>query len=301
MGNAFDGTTTQGVFCRNSIQQHDGTWVDVHRLRQEHHASWLRIGALGRGVEADMPLFRCGPGNLGSLVSDVLHQNLVPLILADTSCLEASPNASQATSSSDNAISPPPLWCLEEGPRGCTPQSTVYIAYAAQEKKRKRDYQQVFRRAIREALVEYCPFVLVFGAGDAANPQEDEPLPMTWRLPMFFNPHCLPPRLFDLQSFHSSEGVEAFLPSKKGEEPLRSAADASGPGMGASAEDAGGDSAATEAPSPPPTVPVLRFAVVSLGKVEADLEDNGVRTHIGRQFAAHVPLHRMAIIVVGSY
>jgi len=291
--NAFDGITTQGVFCRNSIQKHDGTWVDVHRLRQEHHAAWLRIGALGIGVEADMPLLRCSPENLDSTMSDVLRQNLVPLILSDSTCLEAPGDTSSSSS-------PSPLWCVEQGQRGCTAESTVYISYAALEKQRQRDYQQVFRKAIREALLEYRPFVLVFGATDNANPQDGEPLPPTWRLPEFFDPFCLPPHLFDLQHFHSSEGAEAFLPSDKTQVPLRGAANASGLGGGI-AQDMAGSSAEANAPAlPPPTVPVLRFAIVSLGRVEADLEDDAVRKHIGRQFAAHVPLHRMAIVVVGA-
>lgn len=300
--NAFDGIRTEGIFCRNSIKQHDGTWVDVHRLRQEHHAAWLRIGALGAGVEADMPLFRCTPTGLGGIVSDVLQQNLVPLIIADTTCPEAAVLAAEEASP-DYVASTAPLWCLQDGARGCTPRSTVYIAFAALEKKRKRDYQQVFRKAIREALVEYRPFVLVFGATDLANPQESEPLPQPWQLTEFYDPFCLPPHLFDLQHFHSSNGVEAFLPPEEKGESLWSAADASGPGLGGgSAEDAAATEGATEgaAASPPPIVPVLRFAIVSLGRVEADLDDNAVRVRIGRQFAAHVPLHRMAIIVVGG-
>lgn len=296
--NAFDGITTQGVFCRNSMQQHDGTWVDVHRLRQEHHASWLRIGALGPGAEADMPLFRCAPGGLGGVVSDVLRQNLVPLILADTTC----PAATDVDPSSDQVVAQPPLCFLEEGARGCSPESTVFIAFAALEKKRKRDYQQVFRKAIREALLEYRLFVLVFGMNDAAN-SEDDSLPATWRLPEFFDPFCLPPHLFDLQHFHSSGGVDVFLPSERGSA-RHSAANASGPGLGGGtaepAEDASGDAPAEEQPPPlpPPLVHVLRFAVVSLGPVEAGLKDEAVRAHVGRRFAAHVPLHRMAIVVV---
>jgi len=297
--NAFDGITTQGVFCRNSIQKHDGDWVDVHRVRKEHHAAWLRIGSLGKGVEAEMPLFRCGPETLGGVMSDVLRQNLVPLILADRSC----PDNPDADPSSQIVTSTSPLWCLEQGQRGATPLSTVHIAYAALEKKRKRDYQQVFRKAIREALLEYRPFVLVYGSTEGANPQDGEPLPPTWQLPEFFDPFCLPPHLFDLQHFHSSEGVENFLPSETPGASLRSAATASGPGLGASAEaqEAGDAPAPGGAPPlPPPIVPVLRFAIVSLARVEADLDDNSVRTHIGRQFAAHVPLHRMAIVVVGD-
>jgi len=297
--NSFDGIATEGIFCRNSIRQHDGTWVDVHKLRREHHAAWLRIGALGAGVEGDMPLHRCTPGGLGSIVSDVLQQNLVPLILADTTCPEAVPDAA---ATSDAVASASPLWCLQEGPRGCTPRSTVYIEFAALEKKRKRDYQQVFRNAIREALVEYHPFVLVFGAADEANPQDGEPLPPAWRLTEFFDPFCLPPHLFDLQHFHSSDGVEAFLPPEEKGASLRSAANASGPGLGGGSAEQDPSAAPTEnaQPLPPPTVPVLRFSIVSLSRVEADLDDNAVRMRIGRQFAAHVPLHRMAIIVVGG-
>lgn len=294
--NAFDGITTQGIFCRNSIQQHDGTWVDVHRLRQDHHATWLRIGAMGPGVEAHIPLKRCRPDTLGNVMSDVLRLNMVPLIVADRSCPEAPTFIGDPASSS----SPAPLWCLEQGPRGSTPQSTVYIAYAAQEKKRKRDFQQVFRKAIREALLEYRPFVLVFNATDNANPQDGEPLPSTWRLPEFFDPFCLPPHLFDLQHFHSSEGVQAFLPpDEKIQASLQGAADASGPGLGG---DIAQDPPAEESagPSPPPVVPVLRFAIVSLGLLEDNFDDESVRKHIGRQFAAHVPLHRMAIVVVSS-
>lgn len=299
--NAFDGITTQGLFCRNSIQQHDGTWNDVHRIRQENHAAWLRIGALGPGVEADMPLFRCGPESLGSIMSDVLRQNLVPLIVADRSCPEALVATPGAASSSASVSSPAPLWCLEEGARGCTPQSTVYISYAALEKKRKRDYQQVFRKAIHEALLEYCPFVLVFGETDGANPQDGEPLPAAWRLPEFFDSFCLPPHLFDLQHFHSSGGVEAFL-SDEEKVPLRRAANASGLGLGDGSvgEVATGTADGESAISQPPVVPVLRFAITWLRRIEADLDDKAVRTHIGRQFAAHVPLHRMAIVVVSG-
>jgi hypothetical protein len=298
--NAFDGITTQGVFCRNSVQQHDGTWVDVHRLRQEHHATWLQIGALGPGVEAHMPLMRCTSESLSSTMSDVLRQNLVPLILADRSCPEAPAQAEGAASSS----SPGPLWCLEQGQRGCTPQSTVYIAYAALEKKRKRDFQQVFRKAIREALLEYRPFVLVFNGSDCANPQDGEPLPAAWRLPEFFDPFCLPTHLFDLQHFHSSGGEENFLPSEdKRKASLRGAATASGPGLGEVVDQADSADAGEESGSPavaPPIVPVLRFAMVSLGRIEANLDDNSVRKHVGRQFASHVPLHRMAIVIVSG-
>lgn len=298
--NAFDGITTQGIFVRNCIQRHDGTWVDMHRLRQEHHAAWVKIGALGPGVEGDMPLFRCTPDRLQSVMSESLRQNLVPLILADSTCPEESLSSAQACAS-DYVPSATPLWCVEEGPRGCTPKTTVYIPFAALEKQRRRDYTQIFRKAIKEALMEYRPFVLVFGAAGVANPQDGEPLPSAWRLPEFFDPFCLPPHLFDLQHFHSSDGVKAFLPEDE-KSSARSAADASGPGLGASAEEAApmdsseGDGQAL----PPPTVPVLRFAIVSLAPVEADLDDDAVRAQVGRQFAAHVPLHRMSIVIVGA-
>lgn len=294
--NAFDGISTQGVFCRNSIQQYDGRWVDMHRFRLHLRTAWLKIGALGAGVEKQMPVQRCTPEGIFEQVAAALRSNLVPLVLADTS---------MDSDSQGKSRSPAPLWCLEQGERGCTPDTAVYISFAAVEKRRRRDYPQLFRNAIRQALLEYRPFALVFGAGTSGNPQDGDPLPATWKLTEFFDRFCLPNDLFDLQHFHGSGDVEFFLPAEKGEASM--ASPASNPGILTSAtpdsagSGAGEDAEAPEAPTlPPPIVRLLRFVLVSLGRVEAGLDTDSIRDHVGRLFSAHVPLHRVSIIVVSS-
>ena len=74
-------------------------------------------------------------------VFSVLRESphLVPLVVAEASCPQAAGAAA-------------PLWCLQAGPRGCTPASTVHLSYAATEKRRHRDSQQLFRGAVCEAL-----------------------------------------------------------------------------------------------------------------------------------------------------
>jgi len=298
--NAFDGISTQGVFFRNNIQQYDGSWVDLHRFRLHLRTAWLKIGALGPGVESNMPVHRCTPAGLLEQVAAALRTNLIPLILADTT---VGPDPTEKSRSAA------PLWCLEQGDRGCTPDSAVYISFAAAEKRRKRNYQQVFRNAIQKALVEYRPFALVFGASSTGNPQDGGPLPDAWKLTEFFDRFCLPPDLFDLQHFHGSGDVDFFLPDEakaKTDASMASPASnpevlsAPAPGSEAAPEDAE-ESAPPEVPAlPPPMVRLLRFVMVSLGRVEAGLNADAIRAHVGRLFAAHVPLHRVSTIVVST-
>merc|ERR1712216_1037921 len=51
---------------------------------------------------------------------------------------------------------------------------------------------------------------------------------------------------------------------------------------------------------PPPTAYLLQFALVSLRRLEVGLDDEGIRKHLGRRFAPHVPLQRICVIHVSS-
>merc|ERR1712232_165727 len=101
---------------------------------------------------------------------------------------------------------------LEQGDRGSTRETTVHIAYAATEKKRRRDYRQLFYSALREALIGFRTFAVVFGPVD---PQGRDTLPPSWALSEFFDAHNFPVDLFDLDHFHSSGAVGHFLPPEK--------------------------------------------------------------------------------------
>merc|ERR1712113_1165798 len=91
------------------------------------------------------------------------------------------------------------------------------MGHVATEKRRKRDYPELFRHAIREALLTYRPFCLVFGddVDGGGIPQDGNPLPVAFGLDEFFEPTSLPLDLFDLQHLHNSGASEKFLPTEK--------------------------------------------------------------------------------------
>merc|ERR1712113_113547 len=91
------------------------------------------------------------------------------------------------------------------------------MGHVATEKRRKRDYPELFRHAIREALLTYRPFCLVFGddVDGGGIPQDGNPLPVAFGLDEFFEPTSLPLDLFDLQHLHNSGASEKFLPPEK--------------------------------------------------------------------------------------
>lgn len=283
--NAFDGITMQGVFYRNSFRDRSGKWIDVRRRRQEQRAGRLQIGTVPAEVVAtQMPVYYCEPENTVEKVFEVLRESphLVPLVVAETTC----PKSPEAAA---------PLWCLQAGARGCTPESSVHLSYAATEKRRRRDSKQIFRSAVREALLTGRPFTLVFGEA-TGEPQagEDEPdLPPEWSLNAFFDRLSLPPDLFDLENFHGSGDVDLFLPpEKRGWQCAE---------LQAEGGDAGGDAegkvlAPTLAPA---TAHLLNAALVSLTPLP-DIEPDAVRQRLSRRFQAHLPLHRIAAVVVAG-
>lgn len=283
----FGKLESHGVFRRNCQLQHDGTWVDVVRRRDQRRLASLQIGAVPE-KEVDFAVLRCTANDVHSCVDDVLRRPpyLIPLVVATASC-----------SSSGKSSSPSPLWCLEEGEHGCSAATTVHLAHAADQQRRKRDFAPRFRSAIREALLTSRAFGLVFG-DDAhpGNPQEDEvePAPATWSLGHFFDRLALPLDIFDLRNFHGSGMADLFLPSEKkglhtGDLPNKVHSD--------------GDEeheAAHPAMSPPPTIHLLQVVLVSLKPLADGLSDEAVRDHIIRRFAAILPLHRVSIIVVSG-
>lgn len=305
--NFFTGHTRQGAFYRNSLRLHDGTWLDLSREREEQRAALLRIGSAGPSAEAKMPVFRCRPEEAVAKVIAVLREppHLVPLVMADASCPVQPDGVTQP-----RPRSVAPLWCLQTGDLGCTDNTTVHMAFAAAEMRRKRDVQQIFRNAICEALSTYRPFVLAFGEeSEGGNPQDDEaPAPACWRLSEFFDDVSLPLDLFDLRHFQGSGGFERFLPREKrgwrcAPEETPAPADAAEAATGASGEAAPQDSEG--AGKPPQKLSaakafLLHFALASLRRLDRHLDDAAVRSHVGRRFSEHVPLHRVAAVVVST-
>lgn len=306
--NKFTGISTHGVFHRNSIRTHEGVWYDIARQREEHRKARLSIGSAGPGVEARMPVVRCNPKELGVRMVEMLHEPtfLVPFILADSSCPLALDELQVPARAEAGPVSAAPLWCLEMGDRGCTPATTVHIAFAAAEKRRRRDVNQIFRSAIREALLSYRPFTLVFAdehGGEPGNPKDPtaavgsvddgEEAPSTWSLNEFFDRVSLPLDLFDLRHFDGSGGSEPFLPSER--QGWRCS-----PGDAVTAPVALQQDAAAVLPPLllPATVHLLNFALVSLRQVDSGLDKEGVRGHVARRFCGCVPLHRVGVIVV---
>lgn len=312
---AYEGYTSHGKFVRNCVKRHDGNWVNLVEKREADWAACLRIGASpppmnggpAPASEHVLPVTFCSSEELADKVAETLSaRRRVPLILASDSCPKAGgSNGSMA-----------PLWCLEEaGKHGCSPTTTVHLLYAAAEKRRKRDHAQIFRDAIREALLTYRPFCLVFpddGDGEE-NPQDDSgSLPAALGLDEFLEPCSLPADLFDLQHFHTLLGFERFLPPEKqgARAALPAAKVAAGvaeaaQGDAAPAEDGGAGETTEEAASaahPPVLAPLLlyllRFALVSLRRVRSGADAEEVRQHVIRRFAESVPLHRTSVIVV---
>eukprot|EP00933_Yihiella_yeosuensis_P026492 TRINITY_DN20578_c0_g2_i1.p1 TRINITY_DN20578_c0_g2~~TRINITY_DN20578_c0_g2_i1.p1 ORF type:complete len:397 (-),score=70.01 TRINITY_DN20578_c0_g2_i1:220-1410(-) len=277
----YDGIESHGIFRRNCLRQHDGTWLDLVRRREERRVLSLSIGA---DMEVSLPIQRCTPQEVHACVEDVLRQPpyMVPLVLATTSCPAASGGSAA------------PLWCLEAAENGCTAATTVHLSHAADLKQRQRDFAPVFRDAIREALLTYRPLGLVFG--DDANPQDEDadgPAPKNWSLREFFDRLTLPLDIFDLRHFHGSGMADLFLPLEK--QGLV--------GKPAPQEAAGEDD---EEPTPahpplllPPTLNLLNVALVSLKRI-SDEGDDSVRKHVRGRFSAMAPLHRLSIIVVSS-
>lgn len=302
---AFTRITHMGIFQRSCLRQHDGTWLDVVREREQHREALLRIGAKGPQTENEVNIIRCTPSDLGEQLEAVRREHfLVPLVIADVSCTEVGDSGSSAA----------PLCYLEALEQGCTPATTAHLAYVAAEKRKKRDYTRILREAITEALTSYRYFALVFGdAVDDSLGVSLESMPAAWGLPEFLDSSSLPLNLFDLRHFHGSGAVDSFLPHDK--------VASSGLGSGGSAElpapaepptldsrdgtkepsSRDGCKEGGAAPQiPPPTAYLLQFALVSLRRLEVGLDDEGIRKHLSRRFAPHVPLHRISVIHVSS-
>lgn len=288
----FDGDFSEGFFHRNCFRQHDARWTDVYRVREQLRAQKLKMCPIDPKM---VPLMKCAADHkeIMSKCHEALLQNLVPFIFADAS----------AGSS--------PLGCLEDGERGLTAKTTLHVSYAAQSKRRQHDYQQLFTDAIQEALLTYRPFALVFGDTEG-NPQtgaEGDAVPATWKLSEFFNRHSFPPELFDLKLFHGRGRAHAFLPRDKLDTLLPMAPIHPDAQVPDAEQEATEDPAAIpdEPPSnvkpappqlTPPTAYLLRFFLVSLRILEAGLSPQEIRERVVRRYSEHVPLHRVAIIVV---
>jgi len=298
--NKFGDKSMSGVFHRNCIRTHEGMWVDVLRRREEQRRARLLIdpppSLPGTDGSRPVPLVvqRCCPEELAALIATMLREPpfLVPLLLAAADCPEGP--------------SPAPLWCLEAGDRGCTASTSVHLAYAAAEKRRRRDYAALFRNAIREAVLTCRTFCLVFGDDPGGeHVKSPEEAPHAWSLAEFFDDTSLPLDSFDLRHFNGSGGSNRFLPEdRRGwhcptAEP-RTPAVASEP-----ADTPTGETASTPKPAAPPllapaTVYLLHFALVSLRKLDGGLDDDAIREHVRTRLGGCVPLQRVGVIVVSA-
>lgn len=305
---AFNGIAVQGFFKRNCFRRHDGTWTDMRAQRERHRSSWLHIGAVGLSPEAKTRVtLRCAPDALASHVAAALSDNLVPFVLPGAGCPASNPGSSDCKGSRQGQA---PMWCLEgdafEG-QGCTPETTVHVSYVAAERRRNRDHSDIFREALCKALMTCRPFALVFGDG-GANPQDGESPPPSWQLPTHLGESSLPPDLFDLMHFHASGAAERFLPAEKRAAATKASTATAAPALppvvatpdpGEQGGEPGEEAAVpTIPPTAPPLVYLLRFVLVSLRRLPPGAGPEDVRTHLAKRFGEHVPLHRVAAIVV---
>jgi hypothetical protein len=137
-------------------------------------------------------------------------------------------------------------------------------------------------------------------------------LPEEWQLEHFFDRFSLPPELFDTRHFHGAGLAEHFIPEdRRGSlgpqtPTLPGSASAEIPAEEPSQSRPASAEAEGEAPDQaaltlePPTAFLLRFVLVWLGYIEANSSDEEVRKRVERNFAQHVPLHRVTVVVVSA-
>ncbi|CAK0800806.1 unnamed protein product [Prorocentrum cordatum] len=307
--NAFDGTTMQGVFYRNSFRMHDGSWVDVRQRRLQQRAQRLRIGAVPPQVaSASMPVYYCEPEDSGRGGQGLLGAARVSAPGAAGGCRGLLP----ASLRHRRAALVPAGRPARLHARCPFAPRTVHLGYAATEKRRHRDSQQIFRGAVCEALLTGRPFTLVFGdpSGQPAAGEDEPEVPSEWSLDAFFDRLSLPPDVFDLQHFHNSGDADLFLPPEKRgwRKGLELEVEASTAGEGATAAEVAGEGATTAAEGAPggemraptmapATVHFLNAALVSLTPLR-DIDPDAVRLRLCRRFERHLPLHRVAAVVV---
>lgn len=352
------GRYMQGEFHYNCFQKSDGPWVDIlqhiksHEMREILHGNPLRTeveAAAAANASASRRkgsatngggfanVLRAAPGPqssgscaLGSRLREALSNNLVPLVLAESS------SASSALESflASGAVDDPAVQC-------------VSLRLCALEQKRQRDFKRFFRNALKSAILSGSFFTLVFEDDDgaagiaedawlqrAASMQNLEAVPEEWALSSFFSSSSLPPEIFLPLTFNARGKVHLLLPE----------ADAGTETVDTPFEAAEGQEEAAPKPTvskeelmqraaaelPPMTnlgpsghvwelteeevslrdssdtktmlgLP-LQFqvlpAAVATGRVPDGLEDTEVRKWVKQRFGKHAPVHRMAIILL---
>lgn len=280
----FDGDFLQGTFCRNCFQQHNGSWLDVHR--EHRKAERMRIA---EGEARGVNILRCTSKTAFEHgLAATLAENLVPLVVADES------------------FSGDPLSWVE--PR--SDESTVSMDQVALAKRRQSDYCRMFYEAITDALLTYNWLTIVYDAVSEENPQtgtddgDGAPLglPDEWRLENFFDQKCLPLESFDLKLFNGRRMSQFYLPDKKAQ-----AAEEEEAKTRLSFAEGGEEPADPPADPPPPepsmedqptSIHKLRLMLVTNGRIAADRNDSEVRAGIIGMYGTHVPLHRTQIILL---
>ncbi|CAE7678441.1 PIP5K5, partial [Symbiodinium pilosum] len=357
------GRYMQGAFHYNCFQKSDGRWVDIlqhiknHELREIIHGNPLRTeveAAAAANASASRRkgsatngggfanVLRAAPGpqgsgtcSLGSRLREALSNNLVPLVLAESS---ASSSALEDFLAS-GAVTEPAVQC-------------VSLRLCALEQKRQRDFKRFFRDALKSAILSGSFFTLVFEDDDgAAGTAEDtwlqrtpstqtlEVVPEEWALYSFFSGSSLPPEIFLPLTFNARGKAHLLLPqADAGTEPVDTPFEASESKEEAPSKEEGITKPAVSqellqrsaAELPPmanlgPTGHIWELteeevsmrdekdtqtmlglplqyqvlpAAVATGRVPDGLEDTEVRRWVKQRFGKHAPVHRMAIILL---
>lgn len=305
----LDGDFLEGHFHQNCYQEFDGSWINVLNEHRKMERQMLVDGDKRRIL-----VIRCdSPSDLEKTMRRVQEEeNLIPFVISDYSVTDS------------------PLYWLESGGAEDT---TLQVSDAVLAKRRQHDYKQMVYDKIQTALLTAQTFTVVFGdpnnsttTGTSTQEQgtgasgfsSPGGLPEEWRLSNLMDEHSFPLELFDLKLFHGRYKADFFLPSEKRSPWLSLGPAQPSQAEAVVAEEVGEAPAAAEEgeetegkiPTTPqpgfgalkevPTVYLLRFCVVAQGKIESERGSDAIREDVVRQFGAHLPLHRCAILVLSK-
>eukprot|EP00929_Paragymnodinium_shiwhaense_P000760 TRINITY_DN100998_c0_g1_i1.p1 TRINITY_DN100998_c0_g1~~TRINITY_DN100998_c0_g1_i1.p1 ORF type:complete len:447 (+),score=120.77 TRINITY_DN100998_c0_g1_i1:58-1398(+) len=293
----FDGDFMEGAFHRDYFQdpRRGGRWVCI---TGEHQAAERK--AIREGNPSTMPVRRCYDREaLAGVLQGALEDGFVPFLVADESL---PPSASSTTAA----------WAGDCGAMDAS--AAVRVSDVEVLRRRHGDYMGPFASAMRNALLSEQGHWMTLLWDD----EELAELPAAWKLEHFLSAHSLPLEAFHPKLFNGRHMAVPFLPSELQEEldahrrdPMASAkrpSQASRPGSTepppaseeAPPEEDGEGGVGIPAPSlpAPPKVYHLRFMVAALAKLAGGLTDDAVRDSLIRRYGGHMPLHRMAAVLL---
>jgi len=270
----------EGQFHRNCFHKHDGSWID---LSARHQAS--EMASLAKGDAAHVPIVRVSNAlQLNEELARITrHDNMVPFVVADTSCL-------------------PEDATVLDWVEGTDQDTTVFLKFVAIQKQRHHDYRSRFYNGIQKALVAGKRFSVVF------EPDEEDPeagVPQSQALQEFFDRFAFPLEAFDPRLFHGRQYPVSFLPEDRRQEYFLVAPPPPPPSVAASPEPpAEGEEAPPAAAAPatrePPVLYRLDFMVTTQGRLSNGASDKEVREMMIKSYGHLAPLHRTTVVLVTS-